>query len=91
MRTSDKRPLPDPMKKVNKFRNLLEKAKFRKRWRERRLKKDVKRCVNIKRKMNSNIKKMGWARQCRRQFWRDFSRSPSLQEEIFNGIAKQGK
>jgi len=61
------------------------------RIREKRLQRDLNRCVNIFRKMNSNMKKMGWARQRRRQFWREFSKSRSLQEEIFGALANSKK
>jgi len=60
-------------------------------FRERRLKKDVKRAQGILRKINLSLKRMGWSRQRRRLFWRDFSKSPHLREEIFNGLADKGK
>jgi len=61
------------------------------RIREKRLRKDVKRAQAILRRINSNMKRMGWSRQRRRVFWREFSKSPHLREEIFGALTGQGK
>jgi hypothetical protein len=59
--------------------------------RERILRWKMKWAVGLLRSLNKNMKRLGWSRQRRRNFWREFSKSNELQEEIFNGLMERNK
>ena len=64
----------------------MSRFNLKRRFREWQLKKGLARAVRLLRKMDTNMRDMGWPRQRRRGFWRDFSRSPSLRGEVFKEI-----
>ena len=63
---------------------------LKKRIQEWWLRKRLNWAVLILKKINVSMKRMGWSRQMRRQFWRDFSKSERLQNEIYQKLLGEG-
>ena len=50
------------------------------RW---RLRKRTRRAAFLLRKIDTEMKQMRWPKYKRKQFWRDFIKSPELRDEVF--------
>jgi hypothetical protein len=75
----------DSFDRAREVRKLVK--KIRTRIRERLLRLRMKRAISLLKSIDPSMRRLGWSRQRRRIFWREFSKSHELQEEIFNGLA----
>ena len=63
-----------------------EKRKIKKFTKE--IEDDIVRASQILKKINAKQIALGWSRQKRRQFWRDFEKNDLFREDVFNSLVK---
>jgi len=59
---------------------------YREKRREKRLRKMANRAIVMLWQLDINMKNAGWSRQQRRQFWRDFTKSPKARDVLFGKV-----